>query len=59
LSITAHGKQIVAIHQLILNQKSSTPTSLEPNDILEKFFINSEFHFLNTPPTPPTAPIDT
>ena len=57
-SITAHGKQIVAIHQLILNQKSSTPTSLEPNDILEKFFISSEFHFLNTPPSPPTAPID-
>jgi glycosyltransferase involved in cell wall biosynthesis len=57
-SIAAHGKQLVRIHAAILDQHPSPPTTLDPNDILEKFLIAQDFHFLKSPPTPPIAQID-
>jgi glycosyltransferase involved in cell wall biosynthesis len=57
-SITAHVEQLIGIHAMILNENPSPPGALEPDDILEKFLIAPEFHFLNSPSTPPITPID-
>ena len=49
-SIATHGKQIIAIHAMMADQKPSQPTALDPNNILEKFLVAEEFHALKSPP---------
>ena len=47
-TIAAHGKQIIAIHATMMTQNPSPPSALDPNDILEKFLVADEFHFLKS-----------
>jgi hypothetical protein len=47
-TIAAHGKQTTAIHAMMMTQNPSPPSALDPNDILEKFLVAEEFHFLKS-----------
>jgi hypothetical protein len=47
-TIAAHGKQTTAIHAMMMTQIPSPPSALDPNDILEKFLVADEFHFLKS-----------
>ena len=51
-SITTHCEQTCAIYTLIMNQNPSPASALDPNDILERYLIAEEFHFLKSPPDP-------
>jgi len=47
-TIAAHGIQTTAIHAMMMTQNPSPPSALDPNDILEKFLVAEEFHFLKS-----------
>jgi hypothetical protein len=47
-TIAAHGEQTIAIHAVMMTQNPSPPSALDPNDILEKFLVADEFHFLKS-----------
>ncbi|MEY5020082.1 MAG: hypothetical protein RLZ22_1170 [Verrucomicrobiota bacterium] len=49
-SNAAHGEQTFAIYAMMADQNPSRPTALDPHDILEKFLVSEEFHFLKSPP---------